>query len=241
MSLSTICTKALKGMSGFNVPPTFYSSSDLTAVLCVALANESGQDLEKEIRWSQLITEYTFTTVSGTATYALPTDFRAFGNMSQWDRTNLWRMTGPVPSMVYQWLKSGISVAAANNRWFMIRGSTFTVFPTPTTTGDTLAFDYYSKNWVTKQVDLSATSEWSADNDTSKLDEDLHVADLKWRFLQAKGMPFETEYKRFEALKELLVADNGGKGVIDLGMGPRMMGIGGLSSYGNLPDTGFGS
>ena len=95
MSLLTICTKALRGISGFDVPSSFFSNSNLTSVLCTALANEAGQDLEKEVRWNELITEYTFTTVADTATYALPSGFRAFANMSQWDRTNNRPLQGP--------------------------------------------------------------------------------------------------------------------------------------------------
>lgn len=235
MALINICTKALRGISGFDVPDSFYSNANLTAVLCVALAHESGQDLEKEVRWQELITEYTFATVAGTTTYALPSGFRAFANMSQWDRTNLWRLTGPTQSMVYQWLKSGISVASTNNSWFAVRGNLLTLFPTPTSVR-TIAFDYYSKNWVVKQVDSSYSNEWTADLDTSRLDEDLLAADLKWRFLQAKGMPYEPEYKRRESLLELLVADNGARGVIDFGAPvPSTTGFGG-----NLPETGFG-
>ncbi len=237
MSLLTIARKALRGLSGFKEPASFYASADLTATLIVALADEGGQDLEKMYRWQELVTEYTFPTVNGTATYALPSGFRAFANMSQWDRTNSWRMTGPMPSFVYQWLQSGISVWASNNRWFAVRGNLFTIYPTPSTDGDTIAFDYYSKNWVTKQVDSTTTNAWSADLDTARLDEDLLAADLKWRFLQAKGMPFEPEYKRYESLVEALQSDNGGRGMIDLGCPAPRMGV----NYGNLPDTGFGS
>ena len=233
MSLLTICQKALRGLSGFDIPTSFYSNANLTATLCVALANESGQDLEKELRWQELVTEYTFSTVADTATYALPSGFRAFANMSQWDRTNQWRLTGPTPSVVYQWLKSGISVAATNNAWFAVRGNLFTIYPTPSDVR-TIAFDYYSKNWVTKQVDSTYTNEWSADNDTARLDEDLLAMDLKWRFLQAKGMPFEPEYKRFESIKEALRDDNGGRGAI------RLSGAVAPAFGGNLPDTGIG-
>ena len=235
MSLLTLASKALKAIGGFDVPSSFYGNSNLTASQVVALANESGQDLEKETRWQQLLDEYTFSTESGTATYPLPSGFRAFANMSQWDRTNLWRLSGPTPSVVYQWLKSGISVASTNNAWFAVRGNLFTIYPTPSSVR-TIAFDYYSKNWVTKQVDSTYTNEWSADNDTSRIDEDLLAADLKWRFLQAKGMPYEPEYKRRESLLELLVADNGGRGLIDMGAPvPAMTGFGE-----NLPDSGFG-
>jgi hypothetical protein len=237
VTLATICTNALSGLSGFNIPSSFYNNQDQTATLITALANECGKDLEKEYRWQELITEHTFTTTASTATYALPSGFRAFANMSQWDRTNMWRMRGPTPSFVYQWLQSGISVWASNTRWFMVRGNLFTIYPTPTTTGDTIAFDFYSKNWITKQLDGTYTNSWTSDNDTSRLDEDLIEADLKWRFLQAKGLPFEPEYKRREAIVEALQADNGGRGMIDLGCPQPRMGVG----YGNLPDTGVGS
>lgn len=233
MSLLTICQDALNGISGFAMPSTFYGSSDQTAALIVALANESGKDLEKEHRWQELISEYTFATVDGTASYDLPTGFRAFANASQWDRTNRWKMTGPIPSTVYQWLQSGAAVASTMNKFFMIRGNFFTIYPTPTAV-ETIAFDYYSKNWVTKQVDSSNTNAWTADLDTARLDEDLITADLKWRFLQAKGMPFETEYLRYEKIKSLLVDDNGGKASINLNGTP-------MSGYGNLPETGFGA
>lgn len=235
MSLLTICQDALKGISGFATPTTFYGSSDLTAELAVALANESGKDLEKEIRWQELITEYTFSTVAGTATYALPSGFRAFANMTQWDRTNQWRMTGPISSIVYQWLKSGISVASTTNKFFMIRGSLFTIYPTPTAV-ETIAFDYYSKNWINKQSDSTYVAAWTADADTARLDEDLITADLKWRFLQAKGMPFETEYLRYETIKDLLVADNGGRNMINLGSNRQTSRM-----NGGLPDTGYGA
>ena len=237
MSLLTICTAALEEIGGINVPSSFYSSTDPTAVQVVALANRAGKTLEKEVRWQELITEYTFTTTSGTATYALPSAFRAFANMSQWDRTNQWRFSGPIPPYVYQFLKSGISVASNGRKWFIIRGNNFTIYPTPTVSSETMAFDYYSKSWITKQVDSSYVPEWTSDNDTSRLDEDLITLDLIWRVLKAKGFPFEAEYKERETMLEALQADNGGRGVIDLGRPMVQAGLG----DGNFPETDFGS
>ena len=141
-----------------------------------------------------------------------------------------------LPPAVYQWLKSGITVFAGPQRFFAIRGSLFTIYPTPTVSSETIAFDYYSKAWITKQSDSSLVSAWTADLDTARLDEDLLTIDLKWRFLQAKGMPFEAEYKERESILESLIADNGGKGVIDFN-GCRRSSI----YPGNLPDGGFGT
>lgn len=235
MTLATICDNALKELAGFAIPSTFYGNGDGTATLAVALVNREGQTLEKEHRWQELVTEHTFATVSGTATYALPSDFRAFANMSQWDRANQRRMIGPINSAIYQYLQSGITVFGGPERFFMVRGNLFTVYPTPTS-ADTIAFDYYSKAWITKQTDSTNVSAWTADGDTARIDEDLLTMGLKWRFLQAKGMPFEPEYKEYESVKELLQADNGGRPVINMNGS-----VAGRQEMGNLPDTGYGS
>jgi hypothetical protein len=234
MTLLSICTAALDEIGGFDVPGSFYGSTNATATQIVAICNREGKTLEKEIRWAELVTEHTFVTVASTATYAMPSDFRAFGPMSQWDRTNSWRLNGPVPSLVWQWLKSGISVASGMNKWFMVRGAYLTIYPTPTVSDETIAFDYYSKSWVTKQVDSSNVAAWTADNDTSRINEDLITMGVKWRFLQAKGMPYEPEYREYESAKESLKEDNGGRGSINLGRGA------GLNYDGNIPDQGYG-
>ena len=120
-----------------------------------------------------------------------------------------------------------------SDRWFRIEGSRIYIHPTPNVTGDTIAFDYYSRNTVVLQSDSSHASDWASDNDTSRFDEELLTMGLKWRFLQSKGMPFEPEYKEYEAIKDELTADNGGKRMITLGI-PSIVPT-------NLPDRGFGS
>lgn len=236
MSLKEICTNALKELGSFEIPSSFFGNTNLTARQCVALAQREGQALVREHRWADLIADATITTVAGQATYNLPPDFLAFASMSQWDRSFHLPMIGPTSGANWQWLKSGISTAVTINRWWRIRGAKVEVHPTPTASGDTLAFDYYSKNWVSFQS-ATTTGEttgttWNSDNDTALLSEDLLTLGLKWRFLQAKGMPFESEYKEYEAIKEMVVADNGGKGIIHLGKQRIVLT--------NLPDTGFG-
>jgi hypothetical protein len=107
----------------------------------------------------------------------------------------------------------------------------FYIYPTPTVTGDTIAFDYYSKNWLTLQSGGTGTT-IASDNDTPRLDDAIITMGLKWRFLQAKGFPFEAEYREYETIKTEMLADNAGKGTICLGK-PRIV-------LTNLPDTGYG-
>lgn len=232
MSLLTIGTNALREIGGFEVPSSFFGNGNLTARQCLSLVLREGNTLERAHRFTDLITSYTFSTASGTANYDLPSDFRAFANMSQWDRTNSRPMMGPTPGFIWQFLKSGIASGSTIERWFRVQGGDFYIHPTPTST-DTIAFDYYSKNWITKQSDSSNVRDFYSDNDTCRIDEDLITLGLKWRFLQAKGMPFEAEYREYEALKEEVLADDGGKGRINLG-GTHVV-------FDQLPDTGFGS
>lgn len=234
-TLLSICQNALYEMSGFEVPNSFYGNGNLTARQCLKLVEREGKTLSREHHWAELISEHTFLTVDGTATYAKPSDFQSFANMTMWDRTNAWRIMGPTPPLVYQWLKSGITVASDAEAWYMVRGSTITIYPTPSSER-TIAFDYYSNGWITKQSDSTYASEFTSDNDTVRLDGDLLTLGLKWRFLQAKGMPYEPEWKEYAAIKDALLADNGSKPIINLGIGNR-----GFSLDGNIPDTGFGS
>lgn len=232
MSLLTICTNALKELSGFELPSSFYDNTNLTARACVALVTREMKSLEREHRWVELITTHTFTTTNGTAYYALPSDFRAFANLSQWDRTNSRRLVGPASGAEWQWLKGDVAAGATIDRWFRVEGARIYIHPTPSVTGDTIAFDYYSKSTVTLASDSTYATDWANDNDTSRLDEELLTMGLKWRFLQSKGMPFEPEYREYESIKDELLADNGGKRMITLGL-PSITPT-------NLPDRGFG-
>lgn len=232
MALIDICTNALREIGGVEVPSSFFGSGNPTARQCLALVQRGGNDLERANRFTSLIATYTFTTVAGTAQYDLPSDFRAFANMSQWDRTRNKQMMGPTPGYLWQFLKSGIANGATVYRWYRIEGQYFTIHPTPTADGDILAFDYYSKNWITRQADSSNVRTFTSDLDTLRIDEDLLTLDLKWRFLQAKGFPFEAEYKNWEAILEEIRADDGGKGALRLG--PQRL------TWTGLPDTGFG-
>jgi hypothetical protein len=230
-TLGEICRAALQEIGGFEVPAFFGGNNNRSAVRSVALLNREGKTLEREFRWAELITTHTFTTNNGIAAYDLPEDFRAFANMSQWDRTNSRPLVGPAAPFVWQWLKGDVTAGNTIDRWFRIQGQRLYIHPTPDVDGDTIAYDYYSKYWVTDK-DGNDASSCSNDNDTPKLDGELLTLGLKWRFLQANGMPFEAEYKEYDAMKSETLADNGGKGAIRLGPSRRV--------WTNLPDRGVG-
>lgn len=232
MPLRDICTNALNEIGSVEVPPSFSGNGNLTARQCVALVTRGGNSLEMHNRFTALIDSYTFQTVSGQDSYDLPDGFRAFANMSQWDRSYDRPLMGPTPAFAWQFLKSGIAAGATIDRWFRVQGNRIYLHPTPTADGQTIAFDYYSRFWITRQSDGVNVSRFTSDNDTSRIDESLLTLDLKWRYLQAKGFPFEAEYREWESTLSAVKDDDGGKGRIKLG--PSRV------TWDGIPDTGFG-
>ena len=106
--------------TGFDAPSSVIGSSDDTAIQMLALANKGGQQLAKRGKgiggWAILQTEHTFTTTSGTAEYALPSDFEALIDDTLWDRTNFWKLRGPISPSEWQRLKSSVLASSRGPR-----------------------------------------------------------------------------------------------------------------------------
>ena len=243
MTLLTIVTNVCDRI-GFPAPSTVIGSSDATAVQMLALSNEGGEELAKRSKgigsWAVLQTEHTFTTTNGTAEYALPSDFEALIDGTLWDRTNFWTLQGPVSPGEWQTIKSGVLASSTGpRRRVRIRKSASSnvkalyVDPTPSTTGDTLVFEYLSNGWC-QSSGGTVQSVWGADDDTGILDEYYLKRDLKWRFKKEKGLEWGQDHKDFELEVAQALARDGGSQVLNMG------GSNDLFLTANLPETGFG-
>lgn len=234
MTVLSICQNALKEISGFDVPNTIVGNQNETAVTAQAVLRREGMRLRR-FNWDTLIAEGVITTVAGSEDYAKPGDFRHFANMSQWDRTNNLRLRGPTTPAEWQFLKGSVTGATATiERWFRVKGQRIFIHPVPSASGDTIAYEYYSTNWIVLQSDGSTAGEIASDNDTALLDEEVLTLGVKWRFLKAKGIPWEAEYREYEDMLQSLLGQNGGNPVVALdrdGFADRLTGI---------PEQGFG-
>lgn len=206
-TLLSICQTALRQIGQFNVPTSIVGNADPTAVQLLALANLSGQQLTKRYKWQILLSTHTFSTANGTGTYALPSDFQKFSNITFWNRTAYERMEGPVSNSTWELLRSGNLAAVGGVQYFRIAANLFAIYPTPTAT-ETIAYQYYSTNWITGK------SAFSDDADVPLIDNDVMVLDIRWRFLSAKGLPWESERADFEDALAVARADDGGKDAI---------------------------
>ena len=80
-------------------------------------AQREGKTLVKRGPWVILEKEHTFSTGSGTASYALPSDFDRFRNDTQYNRADQEAMRGPLNAQQWQFVKSGIVTAGTQQRW----------------------------------------------------------------------------------------------------------------------------
>lgn len=226
MTLVTICTDALSEIGNWDAPATIINNSNPTAKQLLAIANRSGKTLTQLHFWNALIVNYTFPTVNGTASYSLPADFRKFANLTFWDNSNIYRVKGPVSPQEWQVLKSSAIANAAFWKYFRMAGGLFYIHPTPSAV-ETIAYQYYSGNWITGK------SAFSDDSDVPLLDADMMTLDVRWRFLRAKGAPFDDEKDEFEKLRDSLIAADGAKDAIRFG---RQR----IGYVDNLPEANFG-
>lgn len=223
---------------GIPQPSAIIGQVDDTSRQLLALANREGKDFSVLANsrggWQNLHKEHTFTTVNGTAEYALPSDFEYFVFKSFWDGNMLWELIGPITAQEKQILRYG-SVTSGPRRKFYVRSNMFYLDPEPTEDGDTIAYDYYSNAWCQSAAAVDQ-QRWTADTDTYKLDEDCFIQGMKWRFLRAKGLDYSEEKLAYDTDVMRVLARDGGSRALPF---VRTSGVP-FITMGNVPDTGYG-
>ena len=189
MSLLSLAQQ-IAGASGFVVPTSVIGNTDDTATLLLRLINKSGRRQAK-LDWQILQKEYTFATVNGTESYALPADYAWFKNNTAWDRTQFWQMRGSLSAQEWQVYKSGIISAVPRER-FRVWKNLLYINPIPTQVNN-LVMEYVSNGWVTDGA--AFFSSFTLDTQTGYIDESLIELEATWRFLERKGLQYQEAKK----------------------------------------------
>lgn len=239
MSLLSICQQVAREIPT-EVPTIIVGSTNETSSLLLACAQAEGKSLQRRHDWLAIVTEYTFSTVNGTADYSLPSDYSRLSDGTVWDRTNYWDMRGSLTSQQWQQYKSSVLGSTVTTRKrYRIRNVSgtvkFSIDPTPTS-ADSCVFEYISKNWCESSggTDQSA---WAADTDVAILDEYLIERGILWRMLKRLGMEYQSELDEYQQEVEKAIARDGGRQVLSLSSRQHLP----LVGTHNVPDTGFGS
>jgi hypothetical protein len=210
MALLSIVQNAADRL-GITRPTAAVASTDQQIIQLVGLAQEEGKDLAKRHTWQALQTEYTFPTVNGTASYALPDAFGALIKETVFNRTRRRRMVGDLSPE--QWQETQASLVTMVNPAFRIRGSLFYISPTPTA-AETVAYEYLSKNWCQSSGGTGQAA-WAADTDTGILDEELMTLGVKWRWKRSKGLDYAEDFTSYELRVAKAILDDGARVRID--------------------------
>ena len=166
--------------------------------------------------------------------YDLPVDFLSITDRTQWDKTKHWEALGPEDAQQWQWLKSGYISTGPRIRW-RILDNQFQIWP-PMNTQEYLGWEYRSRGFA-RGADGSVKNSFTADSDTTVLDDRVFVQGTKLKYWSIKGFDTTTllqEYQRY-----LSVAKAEDKGSPNLSFAPYPSKV--LIGWANIPDTGYGS
>jgi hypothetical protein len=210
MSLLTITQNAADRL-GLPRPSTVVTASDENARFLLGVAQEEGKALYDRHTWQVFQTEYTFPTVNGTASYALPDGFDQLLKDTVFNRTSRRRMVGDLSPA--QWQETQASLVTMVNPAFRIRGDLFYISPTPTS-AETIAFEYMSNNWC-RSSSLVGQSAWAADTDTGILNEELMTLGVIWRFKSKKGLDYAEDMANYEIAVNKAIFKDGARVTID--------------------------
>lgn len=196
---------------GLTRPSSVATSSDQSVLTLLGLAQEEGKALAGRHTWQVLQTEYTFPTVDGTESYALPSGFDQLIKNTVFNRTRRRRMVGDLSPE--QWQQTKASLVTMVNPAFRIRGNLFLISPTPNS-AETVAYEYISKNWC-QSASSVGQSAWAADTDTGILDEELMTLGIIWRFKASKGLDYAEAMNNYEIEVGKAIFKDGARVTID--------------------------
>ena len=212
-TLLSICQDAAD-VIGLPRPTAVASSTDQTTRTLLGCARRSGVALARFWGWQALLREKTFTsTAAMVQANGIPSDWD--GRMVSgtfWNRTMRRPVRGPLNSQEWQQIQaSGVQVVTDA---FRIRNGALEIVPTPNGT-DTYAYEYISKHWC-EDSGGTGLATWAADTDVPRLDDRLLVLGTVWRFLQGRGLDYQTAMQEYNMEVMNAVARDGTRRVVAL-------------------------
>jgi len=216
MTLLSICQN-VADFTGFERPTSVISNTDPIARQLLALAQREGKQLMRVSDWAILKKEHTFSTSSGTAAYALPSDFDRLVLETSYNRSDNDILTGPISSSEYQLVNHGMATTGTTEKFRLKAASNalkFELDPTPSST-QTIGFEYVSSQFC-QSSGGSGQAVWTADTDTGILDETNMEMGITWRFQAAHGLDYAESYRQYQLEVRQAIARNGSAPILQL-------------------------
>lgn len=199
MNCLEIVRRACKSV-GIPSPNTATGSADLQIVQMLELLNEEGMQLSAEIGWKALQREASLTTVATESQGEIETiigaanAYRYIVNDTIWNRSRREPIFGPLAPRDWQ----GRKALNITGPWpqYRIRGGEILFDPAPTA-GESCFFEYVTKNWAESSDGLEQRSSFTDDEDVPLLSDEILLAGVKWRWLEAKGLDYTQQFDNY--------------------------------------------
>lgn len=199
---------------GILAPTTALGSTDQQIIQILALCAEEGQELSDRHAWEGLQTEATFTTVAAQVQTTLAVTAPGFNyivNNTIWNRTLRRPVYGPNSQQDWQ-QKKAIQLNGPFNSFRIIQDA-INFYPNPAA-GQICAFEYISRNWVNTGTTTSFT--WQTDADTPRINDQLMILGLIWRWKAAKGLDYAEDYAKYERRVADAMGRDAGKPMLNM-------------------------
>lgn len=195
---------------------------------------ETARHLETRHDWQELQQEVTFTTVVGDFQKNLTTfapDMRWIIDGTVWNRTQCQPLHALDPQ---QWSAAKASQATAITCRYRVRNNQFLLLNN-TVAGESIAFEYASRYWVTDKDALNRKPLPTRDDDLLLLDDELLILGAKWRLQKELGLEYGESFNDYEKRLHVLKGHDTPQETIALGT----RGAGGTPGF-NLPEGNWG-
>jgi len=194
---------------GIPAPATVVGSSDDAITQIWGLLNEGMEDISRRFACQQFRTRYTFIHANAPGYAALDIvntlpDFKWYYDQTLWDTTTRIQVAGPVSAQ--DWNQMIVMLVTAAEYNFRLMGNSFLIFPVPNPVNSiTFAFEYQSRYPVITAGGVTQMN-YQADTDQPRIPSDVMLADLRWRWREAKGLPYAEQLRISEEALQQLVA-----------------------------------
>jgi hypothetical protein len=196
-------------------PSIVVSATTETPGRMLRLLNEAGKQLLEDHDWNALMDVETFTpTATQVQASHPPSDFHKFTGQTQlWDITNRRPLVGPLaPS---KWLRLVVDAQQNIDHYWAMIGGKINVLPVPAVT-DSFVYSYQTRNWVFASDGTTGKAEFTADDDTPRLPDELLIRELVWRWLQSIGVDYGEAMATCNRYKETVIAADRGPRILSL-------------------------
>ncbi|MEB0057313.1 hypothetical protein [Variovorax sp. LG9.2] len=193
--------KQITGEEKLPVPLVVLASDDQTVVHLTSLTVAAMDDLMNEFDWQQMVRPYTFTTVAGTDTYTLPTDYLRAIKQTFWQNAQNRPMNGSINPEGWGFLNH--SPNGSVNAQFRIVGNRIQVYPMPAA-AITYSFQYIASSCIWDPTIQNYKSDFSLDSDQPAFNSRCLTNFVKYKYMQIMG--FDTQAALEDFSQSLMIA-----------------------------------